>query len=395
MPSSSDYDAIPADQMNPISADKVLLGKFLFHETGIALNPKESIGEGTYSCASCHHASAGFQSGVKQGIGEGGWGFGLMGESRIVNPAYSPDSIDVQPIRTPTVLNTAYQNLMLWNGQFGALGQNTGTEANWTPDTPKETNVLGFEGLETQAIAGLGVHRLRLDVSIVENGPYQELFDRAFPEVAEEERYTLLNAGLAIAVYERTVLANQAPFQKFLRNEVHEMTEEELKGALLFYGKANCFECHSGPGLNGMEFHALGMNDLLGGNVVGDVDEATSKGRGGFTGDTDDDYTFKTPTLYNLKDVSFLGHGGSFNSVSEVVAYKNAAVPENAEVPLERLSSLFTPLGLSVEEIEQLSLFIENGLYDGNLSRYVPDTTPLGSCFPNADEQSRSDLGCD
>ncbi|MGB5238299.1 MAG: cytochrome c peroxidase [Flavobacteriaceae bacterium] len=395
MPRSSDYEAIPSDQNNPLTADKVLLGKFLFHETGLALNPKEAIGEGTYSCASCHHAAAGFQSGIKQGIGEGGWGFGLNGESRIANPDYNLDSLDIQPIRTPTVLNTAYQNLMLWNGQFGALGMNVGTEASWTPDTPKETNNLGFEGVETQAIAGLGVHRLQLDISIVNNGPYKDLFDSAFPDVVEEERYSIVNAGLAIAAFERTVMASESPFQKLLRNEIHELTEDELKGALLFYGKANCYECHSGPGLNGMEFHALGMNDLIEGNVIGSVDEATSKGRGGFTGDPDDDYTFKTPTLYNLKDVSFLGHGGSFNSVFEVIEYKNAADAENPNIPDERLSSLFIPLGLSTEEIEQLSLFIENGLYDDNLSRYVPDATPLGSCFPNADQQSKSDLGCD
>lgn len=395
LPGSSEYMAIPADPNNAITADKVLLGQFLFHETGLALRAKETQGLGTYSCASCHHAAAGFQSGIKQGIGEGGWGFGLQGEARIANPAYDADSLDVQPIRTPTVLNTAYQDLMLWNGQFGAGGLNSGTEASWTPGTPKETNLLGFEGVETQAIAGLGVHRMDLDISIVENGPYREFFDNAFPAVPEEERYTLRNAGLAIAAFERTVLANEAPFQKFLRNEVHGMSDDELEGALLFYGKASCFECHSGPGLNGMEFHALGMNNLNGGDVVGAVDEATAKGRGGFTNNPADDYRFKTPTLYNLKDVSFLGHGGSFTNIKEVIEYKNAAIAENPDVPAEKLSSLFIPLGLSEEEVEQLSLFIENSLYDENLLRYVPVSTPLGSCFPNADEQSKSDLGCE
>ncbi len=395
LPNSSDYLAIPNDQNNPITEDKVVLGQFLFHETGMAIDAKEVDGLGTYSCASCHHADAGFQSGIIQGIGEGGWGFGMKGESRIANPIYEEDSLDIQPIRSPTVLNTAYQNLMLWNGQFGATGLNVGTEASWTQGTPKETNFLGFEGIETQAIAGLGVHRLNVNPSFVENGPYKELFDRAFPNIPEVDRYTLVNAGLAIAAYERTVLANEAPFQKFLRKEAHGMSEDELQGALIFYGKANCFECHSGPGLNGMEFHALGMSDLSGNGVIGTVDEATSKGRGGFTNNPEDDFTFKTPTLYNLKDVSFLGHGGSFRTVKEVIEYKNNAVAQNPGVPAEKLSSLFAPLGLNEDELEQLSLFVENALYDANLSRYVPEATPLGSCFPNADDQSKSDLGCD
>lgn len=394
LPGSSDYMSIPNDIRNPITQEKVRLGQFLFHETGLALNPKETMGEGTYSCASCHHARAGFQSGIKQGIGEGGWGFGTRGEGRIANPIYALDSLDVQPIRTPTVLNTAYQELMLWNGQFGATGLNEGTEANWTPGTPKENNSLGFEGVETQAIAGLGVHRLNLDLSIVQNGPYKALFDQAFPNVPEAERYSIINAGLAIAAFERTVLANEAPFQKFLRGEAHGMTEEQLRGGLIFFGKANCFECHSGPGLNGMGFHALGMADLSGNDVIGTVDEATAKGRGGFTQDPEDDFAFKTPTLYNLKDVRFLGHGGSFSSVQDVIEYKNAAVGENPNVPDSKLSSSFVPLELSQEEIIQLAAFIELALYDDDLVRYVPESTPLGSCFPNADEQSRSDLGC-
>jgi len=394
LPDSDNYSLIPMDANNPLTEEKVLLGQMLFHETGLALNPKESFGQGTYSCASCHHARAGFQSGIIQGIGEGGLGFGFDGEGRIANPFYDKDSLDVQPIRTPTVLNTAYQDLMLWNGQFGAKGMNTGTEANWTPETPKEKNNLGFEGLETQAIAGLGVHRLDLDTSIIQNGPYKDLFDQAFSEIPVEDRYTLINAGLAIAAYERTILANQAPFQKFLRQEDHGMSEDQLKGALIFYGKGKCFECHSGPGLNGMDFHALGMHDLSGNSVIGQVDETTKKGRGGFTNKSADNFKFKTPPLYNLRDVSFFGHGGNFNSVREVIEYKNAAKAQNTEVPGTQLSPLFKPLNLTDEEIDQLTLFLENALHDPNLDRYVPEATPLGSCFPNADPQSQIDLGC-
>jgi cytochrome c peroxidase len=47
----------------------------------------------------------------------------------------------------------AYQDVMLWNGQFGGTGTNAGTEDNWTIDTPKEANNFGFQGVETQVIA--------------------------------------------------------------------------------------------------------------------------------------------------------------------------------------------------------------------------------------------------
>ncbi|MET1258037.1 cytochrome c peroxidase [Flagellimonas sp. DF-77] len=396
LPNSSDYLDIPSDANNPITAEKVALGQFLFHETELGIVPRSDIGTTTYACASCHHAKAGFQSGMLQGIGEGGVGFGILGEARTADPAYNQADIDVQPIRSPTILNTAYQDVMLWNGQFGATGTNSGTEANWTPGTPKERNNLGFQGVEIQAIAGMGVHRLDVSPDLVENGPYRELFDAAFPNVPEANRYSLINAGLAIAAFERTVLANEAPFQLFLKGQSGQLDTDELAGGLLFFGKGKCFECHSGPGLNGMSFHALGMDDFPEGSIIGTVDDATRRGRGGFTDNPEDDYAFKTPTLYNLRELEFFGHGGSFNGVREVIAYKNLAERQNNSVPVERLAAQFVPLELTDTEIDQLTKFVENALFDPNLQRYQPTATPMGtSCFPNADSQSILDQDCD
>ena len=393
-PLETDFSSIPSDINNPITAAKVELGKMLYHETMIAKNANMDDGMYTYSCASCHHVDAGFQSGVKQGIGEGGLGFGTYGEGRIKNPMYTEDDLDVQPIRTPTTLNVAFQSVMLWNGQFGAKGLNEGTESQWTVGTPKEANTLGFEGVETQAIAGLDVHRLQIDADDIINSSYKDLFDNAFPNVEVGQRYTKLNAALAIAVYERTLLPNQAPFQRWLRGDTNVMRDNEIAGANLFFGKGQCFTCHSGPGLNGMDFHAIGMNDLEGAEIMTVVGERTKKGRGGFTGNSEDDYKFKTPQLYNLKDVQFFGHGGNFQTVKEVVEYKNDANSENSIVPQDKLSALFVPLNLTEIEINQLTVFLETSLYDDNLQRYVPESLPSGNCFPNADYMSSSDLGC-
>lgn len=144
LPESSDFSAIPQDVNNPLNADKVALGKLLFHETGLALNPRLPEGLRTYSCASCHHVKAGFQACVPQGIAEGGVGFGINGEERVKNDAYPNDKIDVQPLRSPSALNIAFQTNILWNGQFGANGVNIGTEANWTAGTPKRKEFFRF-----------------------------------------------------------------------------------------------------------------------------------------------------------------------------------------------------------------------------------------------------------
>lgn len=398
MPDEEDYDNIPQDPKNPITKEKVLLGQFLFHETAIGINPRNSEQAGTFSCASCHHAAAGFQAGVRQGIGEGGIGFGTKGEARQVDPSYGFDLLDIQPIRTPTIINSAWQNVMLWNGQLGATEVNEGTESKWALRSPKALNFLGFEGLETQAIAGIGIHRQRVNNGFVDDYPeYKMLFDEAFANVPATERYNDTIAGLAMAAYERTVLSNQAPFQQWLKGNKEALTEEEKKGAILFFGKAACTNCHTGPALNANEFYALGVNDLVGEGVTNTVGQdffTSAEGRGGFTGRQEDLYKFKVPQIYNLIDAPFYGHGGSFTSVRDIIAYKNEAIPENPIVQPRDLSGKFKPLGLTDEEIDQITAFVENGLHDPNLIRYVPNQLPSGNCFPNADEQSKQDLGC-
>ncbi|MDB4285781.1 cytochrome-c peroxidase [bacterium] len=394
LPSSTDLLSIPQDPLNPISTEKIHLGQLLFHETACGINPKEAVGRYTYSCASCHHADAGFQAGMVQGIGEGGLGFGVKGESRVPFPGYSLDSIDVQPIRTPSALNIAFQSLVLWNGQFGATGQNIGTEANWTEGTPIETNHLGYEGTEVQAIAGLKVHRMGIDSAMLYELDYKSLFDAAYPDISQADRYTREQAGKAIAAYERTLLASEAPFQRWLNGDYQAMGSAEKRGAMLFFGKANCASCHSGPALNSMEFYALGMNDLEGPGVYGSPDVNANLGRGGFTKNADEMYKFKTPQLYNLKDSPFYGHGGTFKSLREIVDYKNAGSPQNANVPGSQLAPEFKSLGLTYAEVSELVAFLENGLYDPALDRYVPDAVLSGNCFPNNDLRSRIDRDC-
>lgn len=393
--SLADY---PQDPKNPITAEKIELGRLLFHETCFGLIPQKIESRMTYSCASCHQVDAGFQAGLAQGIGEGGIGFGLHGEKRIINPNYPAANVDVQAIRSPTVLNSAFQELMLWNGQFGAVGKNIGTEAAWAIGTPKEKNKLGFQGVETQAIAGQDVHRLKADKTFFSQIPfYSMMFNLAYPTIPESERINNVNAGLAIAAYERTIVANQAPFQKWLNGDLNAMNDQEKEGAILFFGKAGCVKCHTGPALNQMEFYGLGMNDLLEGNygvINSDATKPEHKGRGGFTGKSEDMFKFKVPQLYNLKGIKFLGHGAQFGSVKEVLNYKNKAQASNTNVPKAQLANEFVPLNLTEDEIEKLRIFIEDALFDPNLKRYVPNNLPSGFCFPNNDTQSKADKGC-
>ena len=396
LPTSTDFASIPQDPQNPITQEKVDLGQMLYHETGLAVDPMHPEAEGTYSCSSCHFASAGFQANRHQAISDGGEGFANNGNGREPSPVYDLSELDVQPIRTPSAMNGAYQMVNLWNGQFGATGPNVGTEAQWTVDTPKETNNLGYEGLETQAIAGLKVHRME-NVDDFNESFYKAEFDAAFSNIDVSERYSREFAGLAIAAYERTLLSNQAPFQLWLNGNRDAMNDQEKEGAILFFGTANCASCHSGPALNSMEFHALGMSDLHS-NIeatYGDVDADANKGRGGFTKVASDEYKFKVPQLYNLADSPFYGHGGTFRNIRDVIAYKNAGIKENSNVPDSQLADDFRPLNLTDTEIDAITAFLSSALHDPNLLRYQPNSVKSGNCFPVNDDLSKIDLGCD
>ena len=398
LPDPNDLSAVPADPNNPLTQAKVHLGKLLFHEPLLGIEARDVAGRQSYSCASCHHAAAGFQAGRVQGIGEGGSGFGQRGEARIANPEYVSVNLDVQPIRSPSILNTAYQEVMLWNGALGGVGINAGTESQWSAGSNEENNHLGFEGVETQAIAGMKVHRLDCDLQEMSTAGYGELFDAAFPEVPVPDRYDRTRAALAMAAYERTVLPNRAPWQQYLRGDDSAMSLAEKRGAALFLGKANCTTCHTGPALSSMSFHAIGMGNIS--DVPEEVflvptDPIQNLGRGGFTQNSLEYYRFKTPQLYNLVDSPFYGHGGTFRNLRDVIRYKNEAVPENPEVPEVRLSPLFRPLELSEAEIDDLVAFLRTGLYDAELERYVPESLPSGNCFPNNDPISRVDVGCE
>jgi cytochrome c peroxidase len=81
-------------------------------------------------------------------------------------------------------------------------------------------------------------------------------------------------------------------------------------------------------------------------------------------------------------------------TLEDVVRYFNNGRKQNQRVPDEQLSSYIRPLGLSEEEIIALTRFLENGLKDPDLKRYVPENVLSGMCFPNNDRTSRIDMDC-
>lgn len=395
LPSESDLENIPQDPLNPLTPEKVELGKLLFFETALAQDAMFEAGLGTYSCASCHIPEAGFKPGAFQGVADGGIGYGANGENRVRNQEYQEDQLDVQSARPLSLINVAYVTNTFWNGQFGSTGVNVGTEEVWDDLEETELNHLGYEGIETQNFEGLKVHRIAINKPLLDQFGYTSMFDAAFPDVDTDQRYSQFTGALALSAYLRTILSNQAPFQKWLKGEDSAMSIQEKKGAILFFGKAKCNNCHYRPNLGSLEFHALGVKDMYDRPSFNtNITDRRNLGRGGFTGDEEDNFKFKVPQLYNIDDSQFFFHGSSKLTLDEVIDYKIKAQTENPNVAQELISDQFLPLQLSDEEVEDLKSFLRISLRDPDLVRYKPEEILSGQCFPNNDPQSQIDLGC-
>lgn len=385
-PESDDFGAIPQDPANPINEAKVELGRLLFHDPALSAGVQDAVNRGTFSCATCHHAAAGFEAGAARSIGEGGRGWGTRGEARRPAPAQQPPLLDSPPLKSQSILNKVWQRVMMYSGAAGADGPNNGTEERWASHIDAGANHLGYQGLESQAIGALTKHRLfessAAESLIQTHAPYPTLWQEAWgDEPVTDERI-----GLSIAAFERTVFANRSPFQRWLRGESRAMTLAEKRGAMVFFGQdSRCSDCHTGPALSSMAFYALGMPDMPGAPV--------DEGRGGFTGQEQERFTYKVPQLYNLTDASFMGHGSTFRTMREVVDYYVAGIPD-VSLPPGRVTNQFHPLTLTSKQVDDLVTFLETALNDPDLDRYQPESVPSGGCIPANDPQARIDLGC-
>lgn len=395
LPDENDLDNIPQDPLNPLTKEKVALGKLMFFDTGLGQDALYPSGRGTYSCASCHIPSAGFRPGRAQGIADGGIGYGVNGENRVKNRDYQGEELDAQGARPLTLINVAFVSNTFWNGQFGGGGVNEGTEDLWDLREDTHLNNLGFEAIETQNMEGVKSHRISFDKEVLDRYGYTEMFDEVFSDVPESERYSHFTGSLALSAYIRTIIGNRAPFQEWLKGDDFAMSIEEKRGAVLFFGKARCNNCHYQKNLGSVEFHALGVNDMHQiPSFNTSEDDRRNLGRGGFTLNRADNYKFKVPGIYNLADAPFFFHGSSARTLDEVLDYKIAAQSENPAVAQRLISDKFLPLTLTDEERSDLYAFLAKSLRDPDLERYQPEEVLSGFCFPNNDNQSTIDLGC-
>jgi cytochrome c peroxidase len=174
---------------------------------------------------------------------------------------------------------------------------------------------------------------------------YELLFRKAFGD----ETITIDHVARAIATFERTVLSGNAPYDRYKGGETKALTEAQVRGMKLFFGKARCDSCHLGFNFSDESFMNIGIGWQKG--------TPADLGRYKVTGREEDKGAFKTPTLREIAHTAPYMHDGSMATLEEVVAHYDKGGTNNPY-----LSQSIKPLGLTDKEQADLVDFLRNGL---------------------------------
>ena len=262
-----DFVVIPKD--NPLTKEKVELGKLLFFDKRLSTN--DSI-----ACASCHLPSLAFTDGQPVSTG--------------VNRQQGGRS-------APATINRIFSTAQFWDGRAATLeDQSIGPFVN-----PVEH---GFTNHDT-LVAKVGTIK-----------GYQTMFQKVF-----EGPITKSRIGQAIASFQRTILSGNSPYDRFdYGGEEEAISPSAKRGLKLFLKKARCTRCHSGFNFTDEKFHNLGI----------DWDtEHVDLGRYIVTKNAEDIGAFKTPTLREISRTAPYMHDGRFATLRQVVDFYNVGGIKN------------------------------------------------------------------
>jgi cytochrome c peroxidase len=281
LPTGFPKPRVPDD--NPMSPEKVDLGRHLFYDRRLSAN-------GSFSCASCHQQARAFSDGRAHALGSTGERH-ARGSMSLANVAYA------------TTLTWA--NHLMVSLERQALVPMFG-------EMPVE---LGLAGKEEELLA-----RLRSDAHI------RDRFARAFPQ--EAEPIALANITKAIACFERTLISGNSPFDRFrYGGQPAALSPAARRGMDLFFSeRTECFHCHGGfsfadsvahdgSAFTEVAFHNTALYNLDGRGAY----PAESRGLIDVSGKVADMGRFKAPTLRNIAVTAPYMHDGSVASLGEAI----------------------------------------------------------------------------
>ena len=277
----------PSD--NQPNLQKIALGERLFFDPILSI-------DSSISCASCHKEVNGFADDV----------------------AISPGVENRLGIRnSPSLWNVGYQPYFMREGGVPTL----------------EMQVL----VPVQEHSEMAFNMVLLAQRLNASTAYKNDFLEAFGDSATS--YTITRA---LAQYERTLIQDLSSFDEYVRGDNGALSTVAKKGFELFYGKAGCYGCHSGPLLTNYGFYNNGT-----------LVSSNDYGRAELTLDSSDFYLFKVPSLRNVSLTAPYMHDGSLASLQDVLEQYN-----NGGTGHEYTSDGITPLNLNESELVALEEFL-------------------------------------
>jgi cytochrome c peroxidase len=336
----------PAD--NPSTPQKVELGRLLFYDPILS-------GEKDVACASCHHPEYGYAEGLELSVGVNGSG---LGEMRQFN---QPNDIPFSKRNSQSILNTAFNGIdakgvydpkkapMFWDLRTQSLEQ----QSLKPIATLEEMRGQGHaEAIELDSIA----NRLK---AIDE---YQKLFREAF---GGSDAVSVINLSKAIAAFERTLVANNSPFDRFMRGDKTALNSMEKEGLTVFR-QAGCAKCHNGPMLSDFKLHVLGVPDN---EKLPEADLGAGNNN-----------AFRTPTLRNLRYTDPYMHNGKLKTLENVLElYEDVAglKSRNPRISPDQLDPLARKSKITQKDFRLIIEFL-NTLNDDQFDRKIPARVPSG-----------------
>lgn len=276
---------VPAD--NPMSIEKVELGRHLFYDQRLSLNE-------TQSCATCHEQALAFTDARAQGLGSTGE-LHPRGAMSLANVAY----LTTLTWANPVLVRLESQALVPIFGEF-----------------PVE---LGFGGQEVELLT-----RLEADPT------YLELFEAAFPDAPEP---SLDSITKALASFQRVLLSYDSPYDRYAYGgDPDALSEAAKRGRTLFFSEdLECFHCHGGFNFSDSVSHegtvfdeTMFHNNALY-NIAGTgAYPADNTGVEEITGLASDMGRFRAPTLRNIALTAPYMHDGSIATLDQVIDHYEA-----------------------------------------------------------------------
>jgi len=263
---------VPAPDSNPITEEKIVLGKTLYFD------PRLSI-DGTVSCNSCHNVMGSGDDSRPHSIGVKGQA-GSRG--------------------APTVWNSAFLTVQFWDGRAATLEE----QAKGPLTNPIEMGMPNHQAV---------IDRLKKIPG------YQELFDRAFGK--KKNNINIENVAQAIATYERTLIA-RGRFDRWMEGDKTALTPIEIEGYETMK-TVGCFSCHMGPNFAGPQL-PLGTGfyqkfPVYPSSYDAKYELTKDLGRYEVTKDPNDKNRWRVPSLRNVALTAPYFHNGKVKTLDEAV----------------------------------------------------------------------------